>query len=107
MGSDEAFTMRDEPCDDCGRYVCYCDGYAASYDRMCAATSARYSMRRQHSLALSSLGQQLTIAAGLTRAYDEGAFQSAAAIWDDGVDCVSDEARSRAPWYPGCGKQAP
>lgn len=52
-------------------------------------------------VALSSLGQQLTIAAGLTAAWLNG--------WKRGYNTCADNwsGDSDRHWRPGCGKQAP
>jgi hypothetical protein len=58
-------------------------------------------------LALAELGRQLAVAAALTRAWNSGELQSAAMLWDNGLECVSDEAKRCRPWNPGCGRRMP
>lgn len=58
-------------------------------------------------VALAELGRQLAVAAALTRAWNSGELQSAAMLWDNGLECVSDEAKRCRPWNPGCGRRMP
>ncbi|HVY79841.1 MAG TPA: hypothetical protein VG994_02575 [Steroidobacteraceae bacterium] len=57
-------------------------------------------------VAMRSLGQQLTIAAGLCRAYIEGALQTAAQYSID-YDLPGVPAKYRRAWNPGCERDCP